>query len=66
MDAIKVNEIVNKYGKGRRKQAVAGSTNLTGSEAEGQVKAFRDALAARTDIRQGRLAAIDAVATATA
>lgn len=66
MDAIKVNEIVNKYGKTGRKATLVGSDVLTGSEASGQVKAFRDSLAARTDIKQGRLAAIAAVADATA
>lgn len=72
MDAIRVNEIVNKYGHNGRKAAVSGADALTGDTipdqgAEtGQVAGFRTALAARTDIKQGRLAAIAAVATATA
>ena len=66
MDAIQANMIVNKYGKGRRKELVSGADVLTGTEASGQVKVFRDALLARTDIKQGRLAAIAAVVTATA
>jgi len=66
VDAIQANMIVNKYGKGRRKELVSGADVLTGTEASGQVKVFRDALLARTDIKQGRLAAIAAVVTATA
>jgi hypothetical protein len=66
MDNIKAGQIVNMYGKCSRKETVSGADALTGSEASGQVKDFRDALLARTDIKQGKTAAIAAVATATA